>query len=274
MEVMDVIGFGSLCIDFVFKVDKYPKRGSSNLSRTSIVDCGGTIGNFLVGCSRLGLKCGVMGIVGADHYGQMIVERLTSSGIDTSMLIIDEKRSTAKVVCIVDGRGERTFIVDPGAQAHVELPEGAQEYVTKCRAFHTDCLNVNQASFLLREAKRRGIMTSADVGFLAEHALRGIEGGWIDNIVKWCDLVFVSKANAKKLFPGLSPLNVLDKVIRQGAGLAVVTLGKKGCVVADGSKFFRVRAFEVVDTTGAGDAFEAGFIFSFLKGSTQKTQLC
>jgi sugar/nucleoside kinase (ribokinase family) len=49
MLVMDVVGFGSLCIDFVFKVDKYPKRGSSNLSRASVVDCGGTIGNFLMG---------------------------------------------------------------------------------------------------------------------------------------------------------------------------------------------------------------------------------
>jgi ribokinase len=264
---MDVVGFGSLCIDFVFKVDKYPKRGSSNLSRASVVDCGGTIGNFLMGCSRLGLKCGVMGVVGRDRYGQMIVERLISSGIDTSMLMVDERGPTAKVVCIVDGKGERTFVVDPGVQACVELPEEAREYVTRCRAFHTDCLDVNRASFLLREAKRCGVMTSADVGLLAEHALRGVREGWVNEVVKWCDVVFASEANAKKLFPGLSLLNVLDKVIRQGASLAVVTLGKRGCVIADGSKFIKVRAFEVevVDTTGAGDAFEAGFVFSLLR---------
>jgi ribokinase len=273
MEVMDVVGFGSLCIDFVFKVDEYPKRGTSNLSRASVIDCGGTVGNFLVGCSRLGLKCGVVGVVGSDHYGQMIVERLTSSGIDTSMLIVDGRRPTAKVVCIVDGKGERTFMVDPGVQARVELPEEAREYVTKCRAFHTDCLDVKWASLLLRGAKRRGVMTSADVGLLAEHALQGVGGGWVDEVVEWCDVVFVSEANAKKLFPGLSPLNVLDRVLQRGANLAVMTLGRRGCVVADGSTVARVKAFEVevVDTTGAGDAFEAGFVFSLLKGLDAKS---
>jgi len=268
MEVMDVVGFGSLCVDFVFKVDKYPKKGASNLSRASFIDYGGTVGNFLVGCSRLGLRCGVIGVVGGDCYGRMIVEHLKSSGIDTSMLIIDERGPTSRVVCIVDGVGERTFIVDPGVQACVEPREGAREYVAKCKAFHTDCLDVDHASFLLREAKRHGVMTSADLGFLAEHVLRGVRESWVKDVVKWCDVVFVSEANAKRLFPGLSPLNVLDRVLEQGADLAVVTLGRRGCVVADGSKVVRVRAFEVevVDTTGAGDAFEAGFVFSLLKG--------
>jgi len=271
-RVMDVVGFGSLCVDFIFKVDEYPKRGSSNLSRASAIDCGGTIGNFLVGCSRLGLRCGVIGVVGGDHYGRMIVERLASSGIDTSMLTVDEKGPTAKVVCVVDRRGERTFIVDPGVQAHVGLPEGAREYATKCRAFHTDCLDVNHASFLLREAKLHGVMTSADIGLLAEHTLRGIGESWVSDVVKWCDVVFVSEVNAKKLFPRLGSLNALDRILGQGADVAVMTLGKRGCIIADGNKVVRVRAFEVevVDTTGAGDAFEAGFIFSLLRGLEAK----
>ncbi len=268
MSVMDVVGFGSLCIDFVFKIGKYPKKGSSNLSMASIIDCGGTMGNFLVGCSRLGLRCGVIGIVGGDRYGQMIVERLRASSVDTSMLVVDERGPTAKVVCIVDRRGERTFIVDPGVQKNVVLPEGAKEYVIKCRAFHTDCLSVRHAASLLEEARRHGVMTSADVGFLAEHAIQLVEEGWVCDVVKWCDLVFVSEANAKRLFPSLSLSDVLSKILEQGVKVVVATLGRRGCVVADGSKVVRVRAFEVdvVDTTGAGDAFEAGFIFSLLRG--------
>jgi len=272
MNVMDVVGFGSLCVDFVFKVDKHLKKGSSNLSKASTIGCGGTIGNFLVGCSRLGLKCGVIGIVGRDHYGRMIVDCLASSGIDTSMLMVDEKGPTAKVVCIVNQRGERTFIVDPGVQARVALPEGAREYATSCRAFHTDCLSVSHASLLLRGAKRRGVMTSADVGSLAEHALQGVEEGWVYDVIKWCNVVFVSEVNMRRLFPGLGLVDVLNKLLGQGVEIAVVTLGKRGCVVADGGRVVRVKAFEVevVDTTGAGDAFEAGFVFSLLRGLEAK----
>ena len=265
---LDVIGFGSLCVDFIFKVKGYPRRGSTNLSSASLVCCGGIIGNFLVGCSRLGLKCGVIGVVGADHYGGMIIDCLTNAGIDTSMLVIDSSGSTAKVVCIVDDRGERTFIVDPGVQASVTLPNGVESYVSKCRVFHTDCLDVGLAVKLLSHARSNGVTTSVDLGTLAEHMIHGINEKWVYEVLRHCDIAFISEANAKKVFRGLKPIEVLDKILKCGVKTAVLTLGRRGCIVVDGGEVCRVRAFkvEVVDTTGAGDAFEAGFLYSIIKG--------
>ena len=268
MAELDVIGFGSLCVDFIFKVKSYPRRGSTNLCSVSLVCCGGIIGNFLVGCSRLGLKCGVIGVVGADYYGGMIIDCLTRAGVDISMLVIDSSGPTAKVVCIVDGRGERTFIVDPGVQANVSLPNGVENYVSKCKVFHTDCLNVDAAIRLLSIAKSNGVTTSVDLGALAEHMLHKVEERWVYNVLRHCDIAFISEANAKKVFPGLRPLEVLDRILKCGVKTAVLTLGRKGCIVVDSGEVCRVKAFkvEVVDTTGAGDAFEAGFLYSIIRG--------
>lgn len=268
MYLLDIVGFGSLCVDFVFKVDRYPKRGSTNLSAATMIGCGGIIGNFLVACSKLGLRCGVLGVVGMDHYGKMIIDCLLKHGIDTSMLVIDPEGPTAKVVCIVDRRGERTFIVDPGVQAHVKLPEKAREYVVKCKVFHTDCLHVGIAHTLLGEAKRSNVITSVDIGALAEHTLQKNEGAWIQEVLRLCDVAFISEANARRMFPGLDNIGVLEGLLKYGVKVAVMTLGRMGCVIASNEALTEVRAFKVnvVDTTGAGDAFEAGFIYAMLKG--------
>lgn len=268
MQFIDVVGFGSLCIDFVFKVDRYPRKGLTNFSTASLVGFGGIIGNFLVCCSKLGLRCGVIGIIGGDRYGKTIIKCLTKLGIDTSMLLVDPKGSTAKVACIVDRKGERTFIVDPGVQAQVRLPDRVFEYVTKCKAFHTDCLDVKQACVLLRKAKHNNVTTSADIGALAEHVLQRIEKTWVYEVLNSCDVAFISKDHAWRIFPGLSNAEILGKMLDCGVRVAVMTLGRRGCIVANGGKIIRVKAFKVnvVDTTGAGDAFEAGFIYSMLKG--------
>jgi len=268
MVSLDVIGFGSLCVDFTFKVRSYPRKGSTNLSTVSFVGCGGIIGNFLVGCSRLGLKCGVIGVVGGDHYGGMIIDCLTRSNIDISMLVVNSSGSTAKVICIVDDRGEGTFIVDPGVQASIDLPDGAENYVSNCRVFHIDCLSVDHALRLLKAAGSSSVTTSADVGALAEHMLHRVESRWIHDVLKSCDIAFISEANARKIFPGSKPIDVLDKMMRYGVKIAVLTLGKRGCMVVNGGKLSKFKAFrvDVVDTTGAGDAFEAGFLYSIIKG--------
>ena len=268
MAGLDVIGFGSLCVDFTFKVRSYPRKGSTNLSVVSFVGCGGIIGNFLVGCSRLGLKCGVIGVVGGDYYGGMIIDCLTRSGIDISMLVVDSSGSTAKVMCIVDNRGERTFIVDPGVQANINLPDEVEDYVSNCRVFHTDCLSVDHALRLLRAAKSSGVMASVDIGALAEHMLHRVEEKWVYDVLKSCDIAFISEVNARRIFPGFKPIEVLDKMLQCGVKIAVLTLGKRGCMVVNGGKLSKVKAFSVnvVDTTGAGDAFEAGFLYSIIKG--------
>ncbi|MDH5815393.1 MAG: carbohydrate kinase family protein [Candidatus Nezhaarchaeota archaeon] len=267
-SLLDVIGFGSICVDFVFKVGRYPRRGTTNLSIAAAIGCGGIVGNFLVACSKLGLRCGVIGIIGMDCYGKMIVDCFSKHGIDTSMLVIDPKGSSAKVVCIVDRKGERTFIVDPGVQARVKMPEKAREYVSKCKVFHTDCLDVRLASILLREAKQSNVMTSVDIGALAEHAFQRVKNTWINDVLMFCDVAFISEDNARRMFPGLSDAEVLKSVLARGVKIAVMTLGERGCIVASSEGLIEVSAFKVnaVDTTGAGDAFEAGFIYAMLEG--------
>ncbi|MCX8142304.1 MAG: carbohydrate kinase family protein [Candidatus Nezhaarchaeota archaeon] len=270
--MLDVVGFGSLCIDFTFLVEKLPRKGFSSLAIASSIGCGGIIGNFLVGCSRLGLKCGVIGIIGEDSCGRMLLDCLTKAGIDTSMLIIDTSGPTAKVICMVDKSGERTFIVDPGVQARARVLTGVEDYVSRCRAFHTDCLEVNLAIKLLKAARSNGAITSIDVSALVEHALHGVNERWICDVLRSCDVAFIAEANAKKLFPGLRPIEVLNSMLQHGVKIAVLTLGERGCIVAEGDKLMRVKAFEVdvVDTTGAGDSFEAGFISSLLRGFSSK----
>lgn len=228
------------------------------------------------GCSTsytlgmLGTRVRLLGAVGADAFGDFLVERLRSACVETSGL----RRTaapTATSVAIVAHDGARGFLHRRGSSAEMyvspeeferELADGFQHYhvaapfgQTRMRPLHPD---------LLRRARAAGLSTSLDTHWDSE-------GIWLADLapsLPATDFLFVNEDEARMLCASADP-DVAGSVLRErGAGVVIVKLGARGCAVYTASGRIVVPAFAVgaVDTTGAGDCFVGGFLSEKLRG--------
>jgi ribokinase len=269
MSRFDAVGFGGLNIDKLFKVNKI--AGAEEESH--IIDCeetcGGSAANTIVGLARLGCKVSFIGKVAEDREGKMLVEDFCREGVDTSGTIHAKHGRSGTVMGFVDEKGERALYVDPGVNDTIEFNEIDMECAFQTRFLHLASF-VGEESFRtqkkLVEALPRNVKLSLDPGEL--YARKGLAG--LQSIVR---RTFV-------LMPNLSELELLTSMadyqkgaeflLKKGAKIVAVKLGSKGCYVTDGTESHLVEAFKVkvVDTTGAGDAFCAGFLYGLISGKS------
>jgi len=110
---MDVIGFGALNLDKVYRVNRIPGIEDEVFVKDVEVHPGGSAANTIVGLSRLGMKTGYIGKVGKDEDGKFLLEDLKREGVDTHNVIVEDGR-TGNALILVDDNGNRAIIVDPG----------------------------------------------------------------------------------------------------------------------------------------------------------------
>jgi sugar/nucleoside kinase (ribokinase family) len=237
---------------------------------------GGSAGNVAAWLGHLGTEVVFCGRVGADA-----VDRHTRALADCGVkpyVAGDPDRTTATIVLQLDREGERTMFVDRGANRGLvpeDVPDEAWRDVTWLHLsgysfFDPDTRQV--AIELLAEARRRGARVSVDPSSVAFLRTTGVEGflGWIDGV----DLVFPNLDEARALVGSTGPQIDLDALAARFPHV-VVTLGSMGAAYLAGAERVQVTAprVEVVDTTGAGDAFAAGFLSRWVEGATPKEAL-
>jgi hypothetical protein len=124
------------------------------------------------------------------------------------------------------------------------------------------------AATLLAEAQKRGVMT-----FLDEDFGYGPKRELLEVMLPHCDYVTPSFDDLQSVYPGTSPEEMAERLLAQGARAAVIKMGREGCLVAHGADRIRVPAFpaQVVDTTGAGDCWDAGFLAALADGEDLPT---
>lgn len=224
---------------------------------------GGSPGNVAAGAAHLGLACGMIGTVGADDVGRSYVADITGRGIENLLRQVDGTSGVCWVVVTPDG--ERTMAVDLGVSPRFEIPtEAFQRY----RAFHCSgyemVSNPAETWRAIEAARRAGRLFSFDVADAQMVALRR------DDILRaadMADLLFANESEATALM-GLDPEDALRAMAKPGR-IAVVKLGPKGSILAVGKDVWRIptTATRILDTTGAGDAYAAGFLAAHLRGS-------
>ena len=264
---LDVVGFGALNLDRLYMVDEIPGRGDQVFAKGCVEAPGGSAANTIVGLSRLGHRVGYVGKVGADEEGKLLLKSLTDEGIDTRGIIHSEKRRSGIVVGFVDGRGERTLCVDPGANDELSFEEVDVSYVGGADFIHVTSF-VGNGPF---EAQKRllcclsNARVSFDPGEL--YARRGLNA--LRPMLRRSHVVFPNEMELK-LLTGKNIETGAEALIGEGVSIVAVKLGGEGCYVTDGKQCLQVPALrvKVVDTTGAGDAFCAGFLHGLLEGKS------
>jgi len=265
-----VVALGDINVDVIAHIPRYPPQGGDGLAERMSVHSGGSAANTAIALARLGLDVGLIGRVGEDPLAEWALEELTEAGVDLSAVQRDPEAMTGLMFIAVTPDGERTMFGYRGANARTDPDLLDEAYIAGAHLLHLSSyalLEAPQREAALRAlemAHRAGLKVTLDVGLEAATKL----AGEIRNLASQVDLIFLTLAEAERLTERRDAEGAVERLLSWGVEAAALKLGGRGCLVGTGDEVFAAPAFavEVKDTTGAGDAFDAGFLFGRLRG--------
>lgn len=266
MSRFDVVGFGALNVDKLFKVNRLAAKEEESFITDFAETCGGSAANTVVGLARLGYRVGFVGKVASDREGKMLLEEFRREGVDTKGVAAAKQGRSGTVMGFVDENGERALYIDPGVNDQVEFNEKIKRYVSQTMFLHLTSF-VGEESFRTQkrilEAISEDVRVSFDPGAL--YARKGLAA--LGSIVNRA-FVLMPNAGELELLTGIADYRKgAEAMLKRGVKVVAVKLGSRGCYVTDGRHSHNLEAFKVsvVDTTGAGDAFCAGFLYGLIR---------
>jgi sugar/nucleoside kinase (ribokinase family) len=225
--------------------------------------------------SLLGSRTGFVTRVGGDQLGRIAIERLAESRADLSRVVRDENATTGVTVLLHHG-GSRHILTYPGVMFQMTCADLDLDYLATARHFHLSSLFLQRGLHaglpdLLRTLKRRGITISLDTNDDPDDRWDRI----LDDVLPLVDVLLPNEEEALRITRCSSAGAAIDRLCEQ-VSLVAIKRGAKGAFVGRGSERFTIAAVplaaaEVVDTIGAGDSFNAGFLAAWLAGSDPET---
>ena len=269
--MFDVVALGELLIDFA------PHSVSETGYPVLAANPGGAPGNFLAALNRYGCRTAMIGKVGDDMFGRLLIGTLKEAGIETRGVIADPDQFTTLAFVSLDETGNRdfSFARKPGADTCLRPEEVDEELILGAKVFHFGTLSLTDepaASATRRAvslAKENGLLISLDPNLRKPLWRSEAEA---KTAMEWslhqADIVKISDEEIDFLW-GLSPEAGAEKLLKEfGVSLVYVTLGPKGCYARNASACVMVESpsgIHVADTTGAGDIFGGSAMSQFLK---------
>lgn len=273
---MSVLVVGDANVDLEIRLPSDGHHGSRANPDPQLFG-GGSAANTAAALARLGVGCRFVGSVGDDSFGRFAVESLADAGVDTTLVTVIPEEPTVAVVAVVPPGGDRLIYVwPPAGGAHGALgPNQAVEAVAGSAWLHVSgiCLRVEPSGEAVLAAMARarddGIPVSFDLNLRLENW--GWEAGFRDVVQAAIDRSDVVLGAASDEIGALAGVDDPIEAARAVAGadrLVIARLGAAGAVACSATEVTTVSGYnvEVVDTVGAGDAFNAGFIAARLGG--------
>ncbi|MBK7142806.1 MAG: hypothetical protein IPH75_12080 [bacterium] len=256
-KTIDCLGLGIIPLDLLFTVPYYPEAGGKIDATSVIVQGGGPVPNTLVGLSRLGLKTAVIAAVGDDLFGQLNIEDLKREDVDARYMVVKKQQSAAAAGFIEQESGRRTIalhrdiVVKPADLKLASYPIP--------RLVHLDGRDLPAAIKLANWAHKVGAIVSFDIGSMRND---------VSPIFPLVDHLVVADAFALPFTSSRTAIEAIAHLALICPGTIVVTVGLAGSVGLEDGQFVRQQAYKVpvADTTGAGDAFHAGYLYGLLQG--------
>jgi sugar/nucleoside kinase (ribokinase family) len=265
----DILVAGELNPDLILSGDDItPRFGQyETLVEDARLAIGGSAAIFACGATRLGLRVVFVGVVGNDEFGRFMTQALAARGVDVSPVIVDPSLRTGLSV-ILSRRADRAILTYSGAIAALQAEQVSDPLLTSARHLHIAGYFLQTAlqpglADLFRRAKSAGLTTSLDTNW--------------DPDERWDSGLADAYQHIDVLLPNEQEAMHLGKAHdwRTGAltlatnrPIVVVKRGANGAALIQGESTFEVGAprVTVLDTTGAGDSFNAGFLYGFLHG--------
>jgi sugar/nucleoside kinase (ribokinase family) len=251
-------------------VDALPE-GEGDLVEEIRVTAAGTAGGTALTLAKLGATVHCAGAIGTDAAGDMLIALLERQGIDASLLVRREDRQTSASVLPINSQGDRPALHVIGANDSYgpdDAPWEAIEAATHVHLGAPEFMGGEAAAQILSRAREHGAVTSADLLAPGDPGLLD----WVGAALPELDYLLPNRTQVLG-FTGASDVEEGARaLLERGVGCVAATCGGDGAIVIDADGVEEVPAFsvEVVDTTGCGDAFSAGFLRGVALGRSRR----
>jgi sugar/nucleoside kinase (ribokinase family) len=275
-KTFDVVVFGLLVADILGRpvdLKRLPKRGSLQLIETISFSTGGNAANVGIALTKLGMKVGVIGRVGSDVWNELIINSLKKHGIDCTHIASGDPPQTSATIVCVDPSGERSFLHTPGSSRDLRSEDllSRLKYVSKAKILMVGYLGLLPQMESELPRIFRSVKKATNVSIALDTAgIPRLDRRLTKAFLPYVDFFIPSLGEARSLTGYSSAKDIMRFFRESGAsGIIGLKLGKRGCLVADQREEYFVPGFlvkKVVDATGAGDSFYAGFLAGWLRG--------
>ena len=270
-----VVGIGSCGIDYFAIVPRLLGADEKiNVDRLE-VHAGGVTGNNLTQMARLGVSAGWLGLIGDDESGRLITKAFAVDGLDLSGIETVAGEQSTFTWIPVDAKGERCIYMFPNVNGKLTAEQVRRLFAGKIKAakhFHTEASQLPLAPIragmeIAREAGVRVIFDLDVAPSYFAYAGLGSEPELIAAL-RFVDVLKPCKAAAREITGETDYERTAKKLLALGPKIVAVTIGSEGSLIASGDEVAHVSAFRVnvVDSTGAGDAFMGGLSYGLLQG--------
>jgi sugar/nucleoside kinase (ribokinase family) len=267
----DVLVVGELNVDLILNsIDSFPEMGKEKLAKKMDLTLGSSSAIFASNLSSLGSKVSFVGKIGDDQFGVLVNESLANKGVNTNYLIRSKEWNTGATI-VLNFDEDRAMVTYPGAMEHLTNRDIPDESLRLSKHLHFSSYFLQPGmqsgiADLFKKAKEFGLTTSLDIQWDPNEK-------WDFDYKKVLPFVDVFLPNEQELL-FLTKEKSIDDAVKKLSNVAnhlAVKLGSKGSLlVTEGKSIFKESYLNknVVDAIGAGDSFNAGFIFKFINGSS------
>lgn len=270
-KTLDVLCLGIFVADTLAKpIERMPAWRQLALIDHVELQTGGCANNTAIGLARLGLRAGAMGKVGQDGFGDFILRNLEKEGVDTRGMRRDDQANTSFTFVMIAPNGERCFFHYIGANGTLCLEDIDFSLIQETRILHVAGSLVMPrfdgppTAQVLQQAREMGVVTVLDTVWNA--SLDAYQ------VIKPClphlDYFLPSFEEAQLIAKREAPADVAAFFLDHGVGTVGLKMGAEGCYLRTGDQELHIPAWQVdvVDTTGAGDAWVAGLLAGLVLG--------
>ena len=264
-----IVILGVFVADTAYRADRAPKMGETIMGNSFALGPGGKGSNQAVAAAKAGGEVHFLSKLGRDPFADMALKTWKDAGVTPAITQHDDSYTGAAYIFIEEASGNNAIIICPGIastispadiEAQTDLIAGAKVFITQLEQ------PMPAAHRALEIAREGGAITILNPAPAAEIA---------PDMLALCDYVTPNETEAEELtgikVSGLEDAKLAaEKLIERGVGVAIITLGENGVLYHDGSLTEHVPAISagpVVETTGAGDAFNGGFAAALARGA-------
>lgn len=271
---IDVVAVGTLAVDYFALLHSIPGPEEKVVVDGYEVHPGGVAGNVVTQLARLGISAAWAGKIGDDDTGSILLEQFKQDGVCTDYVEIVEGKHSMFTWIQVDKKGDRSITMFPNVLHEYtaeDVEQKHREVIAGARILQVEAclLPLKPVLKAMEIAKENGVTVVFDLDVSPRHFIE--EAGLatrdeMDRAIQLADVFIPCKAAASELIGSVDFEDQGRKLLDYGPATCAVTLGSRGCIVFNRDEFHHVdgNQVDVVDTTGAGDAFHGGFIYGLI----------
>lgn len=262
-----LVVLGDLLADFSMRVQDFPIQAKS-MQHSQYLELGpGGATNTAIAAARLGMQVSCLGEVGDDLFGEVVISGLKSEGIHTEDIIVTNEAATPVAGVIVDSKGEPAYLGYPGTLNQQILTPKWKSEITNAEALFMDgWIDHPGWEALLLEALQLAREVQVASFFDPGPGNPAFDLSWRIEAAACSDVVLATEQEIQALSGVDDPIDSARELLKQGSNLVIMKRGAAGCLIVTENEVHISAGFPVVvlDTTGAGDSFDAAVIYGCL----------